>query len=83
MLLLVSAWFVGLQAVVGPAPVNPLVETLQQAGSAGQIGAVMQHCLASGVLGPFWEEVRWEGCLHDQHRLFCRSHSISQSLTAN
>jgi hypothetical protein len=47
-----------LQAVLGPAPVNPLVDTLQQAGAAGQTGAIAEHCLASGVLGPLWEEVR-------------------------
>lgn len=46
-----------MQAVLGPAPVNPLVATLQQAGTAGQFSAVAEHCLASGVLGPFWEEV--------------------------
>lgn len=49
------------QAAFGPAPANALVETLQQAGSPGQYGAVAQHCLASGVLGPLWEEVG-EGC---------------------
>jgi hypothetical protein len=49
------------QAAFGPSPVNPLVETLHQAGAASQYGAVAQHCLASGVLGPLWEEVR-EGC---------------------
>jgi hypothetical protein len=47
-----------LQAVFGPAPANSLVDTLQQAGAAGQYGAVAEHCLASGLLGPFWEEVR-------------------------
>lgn len=46
------------QAVFGPAPANPLVHTLQHAGAAGDWVAVAQHGIASGVLGPLWEEVR-------------------------
>lgn len=46
------------QVLLGPAPPNPLVDTLQQAGAAGDWAALAQHCAASGVLGPLWEEVR-------------------------
>lgn len=46
------------KAVFGSAPVNPLVTTLHQAADAGDWGAVVLHCVASGLLGPMWEEVR-------------------------
>lgn len=56
-----SLWQPAAEVLFGPAPANPLVETLQQAGSSGQFTAVAEHCLASGLLGPFWEEVFWRG----------------------
>ncbi|WIA31154.1 hypothetical protein OEZ86_001165 [Tetradesmus obliquus] len=57
--LLWGAWQPAVQAVLGPAPVNPLVATLQQAADAGDWRSVGLHCAASGVLGPLWEEVFW------------------------
>eukprot|EP00878_Enallax_costatus_P036068 GHUV01040361.1.p1 GENE.GHUV01040361.1~~GHUV01040361.1.p1 ORF type:complete len:133 (+),score=20.15 GHUV01040361.1:221-619(+) len=50
-----------LQAVLGPTPDNPLVTTLQQAGANNDWSSLGLHCLASGVLGPIWEEVFWRG----------------------
>jgi hypothetical protein len=46
-----------LQAVAGLEAPSPLVATLQQAAGARQWGALAQHCVASGLLGPLWEEV--------------------------
>eukprot|EP00882_Tetradesmus_deserticola_P028276 GHRQ01031494.1.p1 GENE.GHRQ01031494.1~~GHRQ01031494.1.p1 ORF type:complete len:143 (+),score=68.97 GHRQ01031494.1:83-511(+) len=49
------------QALLGPAPSSPLVATLHQAADAGDWGSVGLHCIASGLLGPAWEEVFWRG----------------------
>jgi hypothetical protein len=40
------------------------VATLHTTADAGDWGSVGLHCVASGVLGPLWEEVR-SGVLKD------------------
>lgn len=58
------------QVAFGPQQPSPLVAQLHAATAQGQGGVVALHLLASGLLGPAWEEVRTRpagtGCyLHD------------------
>eukprot|EP00775_Hariotina_reticulata_P007847 gene7847-8044_t len=54
-------WQPAVQACLGPAPPSPYVEVLQTAAAAGSWSSIAWHCLASGVVGPVWEEVFWRG----------------------
>ncbi|KAJ9533874.1 hypothetical protein QJQ45_026963 [Haematococcus lacustris] len=61
-----SAWAGLLQAALGPGALDNaggavLVAAVQGSWQAGAAGPLALHALASGLLGPLWEEVFWRG----------------------
>ncbi|KAJ9532982.1 hypothetical protein QJQ45_018078 [Haematococcus lacustris] len=61
-----SAWAGLLQAALGPGVLDnaggaALVAAVQGSWQAGAAGPLALHALASGLLGPLWEEVFWRG----------------------
>eukprot|EP00879_Flechtneria_rotunda_P013066 GHRR01013646.1.p1 GENE.GHRR01013646.1~~GHRR01013646.1.p1 ORF type:complete len:351 (+),score=87.82 GHRR01013646.1:147-1199(+) len=59
--ILFNLWAPAVQGILGPVPASSFIASLQQAGDAHDWISISQHCLASGVLGPVWEEVFWRG----------------------
>ncbi|KAI8476850.1 MAG: hypothetical protein J3K34DRAFT_399633 [Monoraphidium minutum] len=59
--LLYHAWAPLAEAAFGPAAPSALVAEVHAAAAAGDWRALGAHLLASGVVGPIWEEVFWRG----------------------